>query len=87
MSKNYEGVPPILQRLGTISFHGEVSGYFTDIVTYGLVHTDIGSIKTDLKISSDKEKGYFAYSGAVKTEELELGNMLVTKSWESYFQS
>ena len=76
LSKNYEGVPPILQRFGTISFHGEVSGYFTDIVTYGLVHTDIGSIKTDLKISSDKEKGYFAYSGAVKTEELELGNML-----------
>ena len=49
LSKNYEGVPPVLQRLGTISFNGEVSGYFTDIVTYGLVRTDIGSIKTDLK--------------------------------------
>lgn len=76
LSKNYEGVPPVLQRLGTISFNGEVSGYFTDIVTYGLVRTDIGSIKTDLKLSSNKEKGYFSYSGAVKTEEFELGNML-----------
>ncbi|WP_294606116.1 translocation/assembly module TamB domain-containing protein [uncultured Bacteroides sp.] len=79
LSKNYEGVPPILQRLGTISFRGEVSGYFTDLVTYGLVHTDIGSIKTDLKLSSNKEKGYFAYSGAVKTEEFELGNMLANE--------
>lgn len=79
LSRNYEGVPPILQRLGTISFRGEVSGYFTDIVTYGLVHTDIGSIKTDLKLSSNKEKGYFAYSGAVKTEEFELGNMLANE--------
>ena len=41
-----------------------------------LVRTDIGSIKTDLKLSSNKEKGYFFLFGAVKTEEFELGNML-----------
>ncbi len=76
LSKNYEGVPPILQHLGTISFRGEVSGYFTDLVTYGQIRTDIGSIKTDVKLSSNKEKGYFAYSGAVKTEDFELGKML-----------
>ena len=40
------------------------------------MRTDIGSIMTDLKLSSNKEKGYFSYSGAVKTEEFELGNML-----------
>ena len=34
-SKNYNGVPPVLQHLGTVSFRGEVSGYFTDLVTYG----------------------------------------------------
>lgn len=76
LSKNYNGVPPVLQHLGTVSFRGEVSGYFTDLVTYGRVRTDIGTIQTDLKLSSDKEKGYFAYSGAVKTEEFELGKML-----------
>lgn len=76
LSKNYEGVPPVLQRLGTIAFRGEISGYFTDLVTYGLVRTDMGSMKTDLKLSSDKEKGHFAYSGEVKTKDFELGNML-----------
>lgn len=76
LSKNYNGVPPVLQRLGTISFRGEVSGYFTDLVTYGQVRTDIGTIKTDVKLSSDKEKGYFAYSGAVQTTDFELGKML-----------
>lgn len=76
LSKSYNGVPPVLQHLGTIAFRGEISGYFTDLVTYGQVRTDIGSIKTDVKLSSDKEKGYFAYSGAVKTEEFELGKML-----------
>lgn len=76
LSKNYDGVPPALQHAGTVSFHGEISGYFTDLVTYGQIHTDIGTIKTDLKLGSNKEKGSFAYSGAVKTEEFELGKML-----------
>lgn len=76
LSKNYQGVPPILEHLGTVAFRGEISGYFTDLVTYGQLRTDIGSIKTDVKLSSNKEKGYFAYSGAVKTEDFELGKML-----------
>lgn len=76
LSENYNGVPPILTRLGNISFHGEVSGYFTDLVTYGLLRTDIGSIRTDLKFSSDKAKGIFSYSGGVKTEEFELGKLI-----------
>ncbi len=52
-SKNYNGVPPVLQHLGTVSFRGEVSGYFTDLVTYGQVRTDIGTIQTDVKLSSN----------------------------------
>ena len=76
LSKNYNGVPPVLERLGDVSFHGEISGYFTDLVTYGLFHTDIGSVKTDLKLSSNKEKGLFAYSGSVKTKDFELGKLL-----------
>nr|WP_294480123.1 translocation/assembly module TamB domain-containing protein [uncultured Bacteroides sp.] len=76
LSHNYNGVPPILERLGDVSFRGEVSGYFTDIVTYGLLRTSLGSVKTDLKLSSDKSKGLFAYSGAVKTEDYKLGELL-----------
>ena len=52
-------VPPLLKHLGTISFNGEVSGYFNDLVMYGRVRTDVGEMKTDLKLSSDKEQGLF----------------------------
>lgn len=76
LTKENKGVPPALRNLGTISFNGEISGYFTDLVTYGQIRTDIGSIKTDVKLSSDKEKGYFSLSGAVKTTEFELGKLL-----------
>lgn len=76
LSKDYKEVPLALQHLGTVSFRGEISGYFTDLVTYGEVRTDIGTVKTDLKFSSDKEKGYFSYSGAIKTTEFELNKLL-----------
>ncbi|MDD3037655.1 translocation/assembly module TamB [Bacteroides sp.] len=76
LSSNYNGVAPVLQHLGDISFRGEVSGYFTDLVTYGQLRTSLGDINMDLKLSSDKAKGSFAYSGAVKTEDFELGTML-----------
>lgn len=76
LSKHYTGTPPILKQLGTILFKGEVSGYLTDLVTYGQVRTDLGLVKTDVKLSSDKEKGRFSYSGAVETADFELGRML-----------
>ncbi len=76
LAKNYKGVPPLLQRLGDISFKGEISGYFTDLVTYGRLRTSIGVVKTDLKLSSDKTKELFSYSGSVETENFELGTLL-----------
>ena len=79
LSHDYNGVPPVLERLGNVSFRGEVSGYFTDIVTYGHLHTDLGGVNMDLKLSSDKSKGLFAYSGAVKTTDYKLGKLLANE--------
>ena len=79
LSPNYNGVPPILERLGDVSFRGEISGYFADLVAYGQLRTGLGSIKTDLKLSSDKSKGLFAYSGTVKTEDYKLGELLANE--------
>ena len=79
LSHDYNGVLPVLERLGNVSFRGEVSGYFTDIVTYGQLHTDLGGVNMDLKLSSDKSKGLFAYSGAVKTTDYKLGKLLANE--------
>ena len=77
LSKDNKGTPsPILRNLGSISFDGEISGYFNDLVTYGRFRTDIGTLRTDLKISSDKEKNSFSYSGGIKTAKFKLGKML-----------
>ena len=61
LNKNATKVPSILNNLGTISFNGELSGYFTDLVTYGKLRTDLGELNTDVKITSNKEESYVAY--------------------------
>ena len=45
LNPNYNGVPPLLERLGNVSFQGEISGYFTDLVTYGQLQTSLGNVK------------------------------------------
>lgn len=76
LGEKFSDVSPLLKRLGNISFRGEISGYYTDLVTYGMFKTSLGSVKTDLKLSSNKEKGTFAYSGSVKTTDFEIGKLL-----------
>jgi len=43
------------------------------------LHTDLGGVNMDLKLSSDKSKGLFAYSGAVKTTDYKLGKLLANE--------
>ena len=81
LSKDYKGVPPVLQRLGTVSFRGELSGYFTDLVTYGRLRTDLGSLHTDIKLSVDREKSAVSYSGSLATDRFELGRLTDNAQW------
>lgn len=70
-------IPQPLRNLDDLLFIGEISGYFTDLVAYGTLSSNIGSIKTDLKISSsDNEVKRFTYNGTVQAKELQLGKLL-----------
>lgn len=78
-SEDYAGTHRLLRNFGDISFRGEISGYFTDLVTYGVFRTELGVLNVDVKLSSDKEKELFSYSGRLKTDEFELGEWLNNK--------
>ena len=70
-SSEFTGVPPILERLETIAFNGELSGYFNDFVTYGILRSKAGTVRTDIKFSSDQDKG-LNYSGRLRAEKFDL---------------
>ncbi len=76
LSSKHNRAPDILKRIGEVSFRGEISGYFNDLVTYGTIATELGAVKADLKLSSDKEKGIYTSSGFIKTDNFELGKLL-----------
>ena len=70
-----------IQNLGTISFQGQLSGYFTDLVTYGRIRTGLGTLNTDIKITSDKPNGHMAYSGKLATQDFDLGSLTGNDKW------
>ena len=76
LNKDDNPIPSILTNLGSISFNGEVSGYLANLATYGNLHTDLGSIKTDLIISANTEKHQFSYSGDIMTEGFNVGQLI-----------
>ena len=73
IQEDYQGIPPILQRLGYASFKGELSGYPDDFVTYGIFHSQIGSIRTDIKFANTKENNEISYQGSLKAIDFNLG--------------
>lgn len=67
---------PIFKNIGFVSFQGEISGYFTDLVTYGQIRTDLGTVHSDLKLTLNKDQNNLAYSGSIKTKDFKLGTMI-----------
>lgn len=80
-SREYTGTPPMLQHLGTVSFNGQVSGYLNDLVMFGQVQTDIGSLRSDLKLSLLSEDNAASYSGTIETSEFDLGRLSGNPLW------
>jgi hypothetical protein len=81
LSDKHKETLGVLKNLGDISFRGEISGYFTDLVTYGNFRTELGAMSVDVKLTTDKSKGLFSYSGRLKTDGFEFGQWLNFEKW------
>ena len=69
-------LPAIFEKLGFLSFSGNITGLFNDVVAYGQFNTGIGTLRTDLGIISDLEKGSFLYNGELIFDDVNLGILL-----------
>lgn len=66
---------PDLASLGTIHFTGSFTGFMHDFVTFGTVHTDLGTITSDLNMKLP-ENGEPIYSGNIATPGFNLGGFV-----------
>lgn len=84
LSKEKKEVPPILSRLGNISFRGDISGYLKNMNAKGYVDTQLGNVEANavIGINPDKNTEYF-FDGEVITNDFQLGNLLNNKDLEN----
>ncbi len=68
------------QRAGVIEFSGEVSGFLSDLVAFGMIKSSLGVLKTDLKIGQDTESKRMTFNGKLVTQDFALGRLLANQS-------
>lgn len=68
-------LPKELDNLGKIEFNGLYTGFYNDFVAYGNFYTDIGDVKTDLKVSKNDETNKPIYEGDLVSNQFDLGKL------------
>src|SRR5438477_725431 len=66
---------PDLASLGSIHFTGSFTGFMHDFVTFGTIHTNLGTITSDLNMKLPKGREP-TYSGNIATPGFELGKFI-----------
>jgi hypothetical protein len=69
-------VPVNVGTLGTISFHGNFTGFLNDFVAYGVFSTALGSFSSDLSMRENVDTKRLFYKGKLKSTGFNIGKFL-----------
>jgi len=69
-------LPENIQKLGKVSFQGDLVGMFNDLVANGKFTTDYGSITTDLAVVSDIPNKRYNFKGDISIDAFQVGKIL-----------
>ncbi|MEG1586299.1 MAG: translocation/assembly module TamB domain-containing protein, partial [Bacteroidales bacterium] len=75
-SSNKRNRPDLVNQLGTLRFHGDISGFFTNLVAFGQIQSKIGTLRTDILLGKDFEKDILTCKGKLGTSNLKVGHLL-----------
>jgi hypothetical protein len=70
-------VPENLSALGTVSFKGKFTGFFSDFVAFGNVQTAIGSLSSDLNLKYNRSAATSEYSGHLTASDFDIGKIIL----------
>lgn len=73
-------LPKELTRLGTIKYNGNISGFFSNLVTFGNITTDVGTLKTDILLQFENNMRDVRYNGTAESKSFQLGTLLANKA-------
>jgi len=69
-------LPKELNNLGLINYNGNITGFLSNLVTYGSLKTSIGNISTDILLKFENDLKDLTYSGMLKTNNLQINKLL-----------
>ena len=72
-------LPEMANRLGLIRYSGNISGFFSNLVIFGSLQTEIGTVSTDISLRFENEFRDVYYSGTLRTNKLDLGKLMLSE--------
>ena len=69
-------LPKELDQLGLVKYRGNVTGFLSNLVAYGNISTNLGSISTDILLKFENQLKDLSYNGTIKTSNFQLGRLL-----------
>lgn len=69
-------LPSELSNLGIVEYRGNLTGFFSNLVSYGAFYTQLGSMHTDISVQLENRLQDIKYSGTLTTQGFELGKLL-----------
>jgi len=73
-------LPKEVDRLGMIQYKGNISGFLSNLVVYGNIETNVGTLGTDILLKFENNFKDLIYDGTVKSASIELGQLLADKN-------
>ena len=68
-------ITPRLQNISYLNFTGSFTGFLRDFVTFGTIHTNLGTVVSDLNMKLPVGKDLF-YSGTISSDNFSLGEFI-----------
>ncbi len=72
-------LPNELNQLGLIRYKGNITGFLNNLVLFGNLNTNVGSVSTDISLKFKNKLKDLAYNGTIKSDNLQLGKLLSNK--------
>ena len=69
-------LPEEMRRLGLLSYQGNITGFLSDLVAFGIVRTNLGTISSDISLRFENHLRDLFYNGTLRTSNFELGRFL-----------
>jgi len=72
-------LPKELNQLGRVKYKGNITGFMNNLVAYGILNTDLGSVSTDILLKVENDLKDLSFNGTVKSNDFMLGRLLANK--------